>query len=54
MRALGFIILNCSREIMFLVSGRRGVWIVMKSALEMTSSRVVSLTPRLSATSCGR
>lgn len=52
--ALGFIILNCSREIMFLVSGRSGVWMVMKSAVVITSSRVVSLTPRLSATSFGR
>ena len=52
--ALGFIILNCSIEIMFLVSGRSGVWIVMKSAVVMTSSSVVSLTPRLSATSLGR
>ena len=46
--------MNWGREIMFLVSGRSGVWIVMKSAVVMTSSRVVSLTPRLSATSLGR
>ena len=52
--ALGFIILNCGREIMFLVSGRSGVWMVMKSDVLRTSSRVVSLTPRASATSLGR
>ena len=52
--ALGFINLELGRELMFLVAGSRGVWMVMKSAMEMTSSRVVSLTPRLSATSLGR
>ena len=53
-RALGFIILNCSVEIMFLVLGSRGVWMVMKSDFWRTSSRVVSLTPISSATALGR